>query len=57
MIFAKQALLPQGWAQDVRVTLAVGRIASVQVGNVAEPGDSRVAALLPALSNLHSHAF
>lgn len=57
MIFAKQALLPQGWAQDVRVTLSTGRIASVQVGSVAEPGDTRVAALLPALSNLHSHAF
>lgn len=57
MIFAKQALLPQGWAQDVRITLSTGRIASVQVGSVAEPGDTRVAALLPALSNLHSHAF
>ncbi|WP_284164323.1 formimidoylglutamate deiminase [Frigidibacter sp. SD6-1] len=57
MIFARRALLPSGWAEDVRVTCDGGRIASVQVGGAAGPGDTRVDVLLPALANLHSHAF
>ena len=55
-IFAEQALLPQGWARDVVVTLADGRIASVAPGP-APAGAVRVGALLPAPANLHSHAF
>jgi formimidoylglutamate deiminase len=55
-IFAGQALLPQGWARDVVVTLAEGRIASVASG-AAPAGAVRVGALLPAPANLHSHAF
>ncbi|TVQ54294.1 MAG: formimidoylglutamate deiminase [Rhodobacteraceae bacterium] len=53
-IRAGRALLPEGWARDVRVRVgADGRVASVETG---VPGDGdRV--LLPALSNLHSHAF
>ena len=58
-LFAGTALLPEGWAKDVRVTIADGRIATVEAGVVAGPGDERLGdvALLPALSNLHSHAF
>ena len=55
-IFAEQALLPQGWARDVVVTLADGRIAAVASGP-APAGAVRVGALLPAPANLHSHAF
>ncbi len=57
MIFARCALLPSGWARDVRVTVSEGRIAGVLPGVRAEVGDTRVDTLLPALSNLHSHAF
>lgn len=57
MIFANRALLPSGWAGEVRLTLAEGRIASVTPGAKAAPGDTRVDVLLPALSNLHSHSF
>ena len=57
MIFAKRALLPKGWARDVRVTVAEGRISEVAAGLRAEPGDAVVDTLLPALSNLHSHTF
>ncbi|MCU9847190.1 formimidoylglutamate deiminase [Defluviimonas sp. WL0024] len=57
MIFAKRALLAQGWARDVRVTVGEGRIAGVAAGRQAEPGDAVVDTLLPALSNLHSHTF
>ncbi|MCY1127385.1 formimidoylglutamate deiminase [Frigidibacter sp. RF13] len=57
MIFARRALLPSGWADNVRVTCDGGRIASVQADGVAGPDDTRVDVLLPALANLHSHAF
>lgn len=55
VIHAKTALLPEGWAQDVQITLSGGRIARVEVG--ATPGGQRVDCLLPAMVNLHSHAF
>ena len=54
--FAK-ALLPQGWAADVRLTLAQGRIADVESGVPAAQDDERHAIGLPGLPNLHSHAF
>jgi formiminoglutamate deiminase len=58
-IHAATALLPEGWARDVRVTLEGVRIASVEAGVAPRPGDRRLAgqALLPAMPNLHSHAF
>lgn len=55
-IWAKTALLPNGWASDVRVDVGDnGRIASVQSGvpPVGTPTDM----LLPAPVNVHSHAF
>jgi formimidoylglutamate deiminase len=56
-LYAEQALLPTGWAQDVLIEIgADGRITSVQAG--AEPSEAgKYGATLPALSNLHSHAF
>ena len=57
MIFAKNALLQNGWAKNVRLTVDLGLIASVisNASPVAE--DVSVDTLLPALSNLHSHSF
>ena len=57
MIFAAHALLPQGWAMDVRLSVAQGRITVLAAGATPLPGDTRVQCLLPALSNLHSHSF
>lgn len=57
MIFARHALLPEGWARDVRVTLQGDRIATVAPAAGPAPDDQHVGALLPALSNLHSHSF
>ncbi|MFN0116411.1 MAG: formimidoylglutamate deiminase [Paracoccaceae bacterium] len=57
MIHACHALLPGGWARDVRLTISGGRIAAVTPGSPAWPGDERVGVLLPALANLHSHTF
>ena len=57
MIFAERAFLPEGWAERVRIAVASGRITGVTPNSTPDPGDTRVSALLPALSNLHSHAF
>jgi formimidoylglutamate deiminase len=59
-LFAPVALLPEGWAREVRVALDDGgRIAEVAAGATPEPADRVLAgrALLPAPANLHSHAF
>ena len=55
VLFAETALLPRGWARDVRVEVAGGRIASVTP--YAAPLGQRLGCLLPAPVNLHSHAF
>lgn len=56
-IFAEQALLPNGWHSNVRITLAKGRITTVEPGATTVAGDERHAILLPGMPNLHSHAF
>ena len=56
-IFAENALLPEGWTSDVRVSLASGRIGKVTRNTKPEGGDTLVPVLLPAISNLHSHTF
>ena len=55
ILHAKTALLPEGWAKDVRIEIAGGRIAGVAVG--ALPEGQRLDCLLPAPVNLHSHTF
>jgi formimidoylglutamate deiminase len=55
VIHAKTALLPEGWADDVTVTVKNGRIDTVVQG--AAPAGQRVDCLLPAAVNLHSHMF
>ncbi|MDQ3443522.1 MAG: formimidoylglutamate deiminase [Chloroflexota bacterium] len=56
-VHAAKALLPGGWASDVRVTTANGSIRSVELDCQPEPGDERCETLLPGMPNLHSHAF
>ena len=56
VIWAEQALLPDGWAAGVVVRLDGARIASVAPGP-APAGAHRVGMLLPAPVNLHSHGF
>ena len=50
MIFASRALLPEGWAENVRITVAEGRIAAVTTGAKAQTGDVLVSALLSGLA-------
>lgn len=56
-VHLQRALLPQGWADDVRVAIADGCIAAVSVGVPAQAGDDRAAVGLAGLPNVHSHAF
>ncbi|MEO1494634.1 MAG: formimidoylglutamate deiminase [Pseudomonadota bacterium] len=59
-IFAKRALLPDGWARNIQVRMVEGRITSISQTKDARqaPAEAvRVDILLPALANLHSHAF
>ena len=56
LIHARDALLPTGWAQDVRIDVAPdGMIRAVTAG-ARIPADAHDL-LLPAPANLHSHAF
>lgn len=56
-IFASRLLTSAGWASSVRMHLRDGRIASLEPGAVAQPGDEHHAVIVPAMPNLHSHAF
>ena len=57
-LWFQSALLPAGWASQVRITAgAAGRIERVATGVAAQAGDERHAIGLPGLPNLHSHAF
>jgi len=56
-LFARKALLPGGWDDDVRLTLADGRIEEVTTGVSPESGDDVLGFLIPGLCNAHSHAF
>jgi formimidoylglutamate deiminase len=53
-----EALLPDGFARDVRLSIADGAIATVEPGVPASPGDRTLQGLtVPGMPNLHSHAF
>ncbi|WP_417823022.1 formimidoylglutamate deiminase [Thalassospira lucentensis] len=60
VLWAKQALTTAGWENNVRVEIdQTGRISSLQADSPA-PNDAnvtRTSILLPAVANLHSHAF
>jgi formimidoylglutamate deiminase len=57
-VFAREALLPDGWAPDVAIEIAPdGTILAVETAAVAYASDERCGAVVPGLANLHSHAF
>ncbi|WFU91774.1 formimidoylglutamate deiminase (plasmid) [Rhizobium sp. CC1099] len=56
-LHAATALLPKGWQSDVRLTIDGGLIAKIEVGAKAESSDECHNLLVPAMPNLHSHAF
>jgi formimidoylglutamate deiminase len=58
-LFCEHVLLPEGWATDV--TLGInqsGLIDSIERGVACGPGSTKLSGpVVPALQNLHSHAF
>jgi len=56
-IHAATALTPEGWRSDVRLTIEGDAIAAVETGAPPAPNDDRCAIAIPAIANLHSHAF
>jgi len=59
VLWANQALTTSGWQRNVRIEIDEnGRIAAIQADSAAPSGaTSKTDILLPAISNLHSHAF
>ncbi|WP_411704669.1 formimidoylglutamate deiminase [Edaphovirga cremea] len=56
--FAKRALLPQGWAENVRLDVdQQGILIAVTSGESAEGCIVLQGAVVPGMPNLHSHAF
>jgi formimidoylglutamate deiminase len=56
-LFFDHALLPDGWARDVRIGVAGGIVSVVEAGATAD-GSLRVSGIaLPGLPNLHCHTF
>ncbi|MBT8108543.1 MAG: formimidoylglutamate deiminase, partial [Gammaproteobacteria bacterium] len=57
-IFARKALLPGGWTDNVRLTLQDGRIVAVEA-EVDRPqaASHELGCVIPGLCNAHSHAF
>ncbi len=56
-IHAAKAFLPEGWRNDVRLTIAGGRIDAVRAGVPAQDDDFELRSVIPGLCNAHSHAF
>ena len=56
-VFAKKALLPSGWASDVRLEVSDGLVSHIEANASAAPGDEAVGYIIPGLCNAHSHAF
>ena len=58
-LFAEHALLPQGWARNVRLAWdAAGLLSEVSAGSTPGGQLARAAGpVLPGMPNLHSHAF
>src|SRR5882757_3563454 len=57
LLFFDHALLPKGWASDVRIAVADGVIASVDDGAPRAGAEHVSGIAIPGLPNLHCHAF
>ncbi|MGZ9202335.1 MAG: formimidoylglutamate deiminase, partial [Caulobacteraceae bacterium] len=56
-LFASSARLPDGWAKDVRIDVDAGGLISAVTANAAGEGETLAGPVIPAIPNLHSHAF
>lgn len=55
--FLQSALLPQGWQHNVRVSVKLGRIKSVELNAKPQSNDQTLGVVIPAMPNVHSHVF
>ena len=53
--YARDALLPHGWARDVVIAVDEGNIVEVEASSSG--GEVLAGPVLPGMANLHSHAF
>ena len=56
-LYARAALLPDGWSENVRLTFSTGIVTAVEAGVTPQSQDEVHEAILPGMPNLHSHAF
>jgi formimidoylglutamate deiminase len=56
-LFARQALTADGWAENVRIGIAEGRIDTLTADARAQDSDFVAGIIIPGLANVHSHAF
>lgn len=56
-LWFETALLAEGWASDVRLSLEAGRIVAIDADTAPRPEDERYGVAIPGLCNVHSHAF
>ncbi|MFQ5548393.1 MAG: formimidoylglutamate deiminase [Woeseia sp.] len=56
-IYARRALLPGGWAENVRLDVSGGRIGAVGRGVTVAGDEFQAGVVIPGVCNAHSHAF
>lgn len=56
-VFARKALLAEGWADNVRLHIRAGAIDNLEVGVAPEATERQADIVIPGLCNAHSHAF
>lgn len=57
VLYAQELLTTEGWLRAARVHLVADRIVAIESGVSAQAGDERHAVIVPAMPNVHSHAF
>ena len=55
--FIRRALLPEGWASNVRMSAAAGKITAIEADALPHAQDVRLELTIPGMGNVHSHAF
>lgn len=55
--FARKALLPEGWTDNVHFSIDHGRLDGIEIGVQASSGEVQAGFVIPGLCNAHSHAF
>ena len=56
-LFARKALLSNGWRENVRLDIGAGRITAIAPDSVPKDDDKVVGIVIAGLCNAHSHAF